>query len=311
MKGWFCGVGTGPGDEGLITVSAVKKIKECQVVVLPNKEKSCCAAFQIARKTVPSIEEKQLLFRELPMTKDVELLEKAQIGLAEEISLLLKQEKKIVFLTLGDPAVYSTFEYVREKVKALGFEVESISGVTSFCAAASALGISLSDRDQMLHVVPASYDPLKAFDLTGTVVFMKSGKKLSELKKLIQEKSSDYDFDFYAASNVGMQDQVLCKSLADFDENSGYFTLVILKNLQKKTQESHRFFQNRSCKYFPCHKNIDEKDFNCLFCYCPLYFKGTECGGNFVIKENGVKSCINCTVPHHRENYDLINEKLK
>ena len=36
----------------------------------------------------------------------------------------------------------------------------------------------------------------------------------------------------------------------------------------------HQFFQNRECKYFPCHKGIDEEEFNCLFCYCPLYALG-------------------------------------
>lgn len=34
---------------------------------------------------------------------------------------------------------------------------------------------------------------------------------------------------------------------------------------------SYRFFQNRECKFFPCHEVQDEDDFNCLFCYCPLY----------------------------------------
>ena len=35
--------------------------------------------------------------------------------------------------------------------------------------------------------------------------------------------------------------------------------------------EYYKFFQNKKCEYFPCHKGIPEEDFNCLFCYCPLY----------------------------------------
>ena len=26
--------------------------------------------------------------------------------------------------------------------------------------------------------------------------------------------------------------------------------------------------------------------------------------------ENGVKSCMNCAFPHHRKNYDLVNERF-
>ena len=33
----------------------------------------------------------------------------------------------------------------------------------------------------------------------------------------------------------------------------------------------YNFFQNKECEYFPCHKGVKEEDFNCLFCYCPLY----------------------------------------
>jgi len=69
---------------------------------------------------------------------------------------------------------------------------------------------------------------------------------------------------------------------------------------------NHQFFQNRECKYFPCHKGIDEKEFNCLFCYCPLYALGKKCGGNFKYNEKGIKDCSGCLVPHMRENYAYI-----
>ena len=43
-------------------------------------------------------------------------------------------------------------------------------------------------------------------------------------------------------------------------------------------KEGFDFFQNRACEYFPCHKGVADEDFNCLFCYCPLYLLGDECG---------------------------------
>ena len=66
------------------------------------------------------------------------------------------------------------------------------------------------------------------------------------------------------------------------------------------------FFQNRACPFFPCHKGVEEKDFNCLFCYCPLYALGESCGGSFCYTASGVKSCENCAFPHRRENYDRV-----
>lgn len=61
---------------------------------------------------------------------------------------------------------------------------------------------------------------------------------------------------------------------------------------------SYRFFQNRSCEYFPCHEVKGKEDeFSCLFCYCPLYHD-RDCGGNYTILERGIKDCSGCTIPH-------------
>lgn len=68
----------------------------------------------------------------------------------------------------------------------------------------------------------------------------------------------------------------------------------------------YRFFQNRACEYFPCHEGVKEEDFNCLFCYCPLYALGRKCGGSCTYTAEGIKSCSGCTFPHEKDNYDAI-----
>lgn len=74
--------------------------------------------------------------------------------------------------------------------------------------------------------------------------------------------------------------------------------------------EHYKFFQNRECEYFPCHKCEDKENFNCLFCYCPLYALGDKCGGNFTYTEGGIKDCSACLVPHKCGNYDYMMEKM-
>ncbi len=75
--------------------------------------------------------------------------------------------------------------------------------------------------------------------------------------------------------------------------------------------EHYKFFQNEKCEYFPCHKCGKTENFSCLFCYCPLYALGDQCGGNFSYTEGGIKDCSNCLVPHKRENYDYMMGKMK
>ena len=75
-------------------------------------------------------------------------------------------------------------------------------------------------------------------------------------------------------------------------------------------ENSYRFFENKGCQYYPCHKGIDHQ--NCLFCYCPLYSM-EHCPGEYqYIESNGkmIKECSGCTFPHKAENYDLIMDFL-
>ncbi|MBK5243741.1 MAG: cysteine-rich small domain-containing protein [Eubacteriaceae bacterium] len=74
--------------------------------------------------------------------------------------------------------------------------------------------------------------------------------------------------------------------------------------------ENFKFFTHSACEYFPCHQVKDCDNFNCLFCYCPLYALGKDCGGNFIYTAKGIKNCIRCTYPHQKENYDGVLEKV-
>lgn len=71
------------------------------------------------------------------------------------------------------------------------------------------------------------------------------------------------------------------------------------------------YFSHRNCEYFPCHKGADVENFNCLFCYCPLYALGKDCGGDFRMTEKGLKDCSNCLIPHKRENYGYITKRYQ
>lgn len=75
---------------------------------------------------------------------------------------------------------------------------------------------------------------------------------------------------------------------------------------QNSNSKNYTFFSHKQCEFFPCHKTNDPDNFNCLFCYCPLYVLGDQCGGNFQYTKDGIKDCTNCLLPHKRENYGYI-----
>ncbi|MBQ2786315.1 MAG: cysteine-rich small domain-containing protein [Oscillospiraceae bacterium] len=74
---------------------------------------------------------------------------------------------------------------------------------------------------------------------------------------------------------------------------------------------NYQFVQNTSCECFPCHRTNDLENFNCLFCFCPLYALGDRCGGNYAYTNEGIKDCSGCMIPHCKGNYDKIMEKME
>ena len=71
------------------------------------------------------------------------------------------------------------------------------------------------------------------------------------------------------------------------------------------------YFRNLDCECFPCHEGVGRDNFNCMFCYCPLYAWGKNCGGTFTFTDKGVKDCSCCVFPHVQENYPDMLERIK
>lgn len=245
-KGILYGIGVGPGDPELLTLKAVRRIRESDVLMLPAVSKEECYAYQIAVRAVPEAALKESLCMAFPMIRDAGKLELAHRRIYEAITDHLDQGKNVGFLTLGDPAIYSTYMYMHHRAIAEGRDARIISGIPSFCAAAARLGISLGEKQEEIHVIPASYAIEDTLDYKGTRIYMKSGKKLQELVKALEEYSEkekrlgEYQglaqkealksgMEVYAITNCGMETEQVYYGLEEVKHASGYLTLVIVK----------------------------------------------------------------------------------
>ena len=226
MSGCLYSVGVGPGDPELMTLKAVKIIRNCQVLVLPAESKEKCVAYQIARRAIPEIEDKTTVCLVMPMTKDKDRLEKSHREGTQKVAEVLDAGKDAAFLTLGDPTVYATSMYIQQRIAGMGYRTSIVSGVPSFCAAAAKLGVSLGEKQEQIHIIPASYDVEAAIQLPGTKILMKAGKKTPVVRQCVKEHHG------WAAmvENCGMAEEHLWINAEDMPEHPGYYTLVIVKD---------------------------------------------------------------------------------
>lgn len=225
MKGTAYGVGVGPGDAEYMTLKAIRLIKENDVIAVPGKEPKESAAYKIAVQNVPELKDKELIPIYMPMVKDRELIEKEHIKGAKIIESYLDRGKNVVYITLGDPTIYCTFSYLQHILENDGYKTELISGITSFCAAAARLNISLTEWDEPLHIVPAVHKTNSPLDQSGNYVLMKSASGMKEVKELLNKSGLNVS----AVTNCGMSDERIYKSADEIPDDAGYFSLIIAK----------------------------------------------------------------------------------
>lgn len=225
MKGKLYGVGVGPGDPELLTLKALRLVKEADVIAIPGENPKDSVAYKIVKGAYDELDNKNLLPVPMPMTKNKDTLKKAHDQGTQLICEKLDQGQNVVFLTLGDPTVYSTYLYVHKRIAAMGYETEIVSGITSFCAAAARLNIGLVEKAQPLHVIPASYPIEEALKLSGTKVLMKAGKQMKQVK----EQMSAAHVEANMVENCGMPDEKIYRSVQEIPENAGYYSLIIAK----------------------------------------------------------------------------------
>lgn len=232
MSGIFYGIGVGPGDPELMTLKAVRLIKESDCIVLPGRDRENCRAYAIAAGAVEGLDEKELFFFPFPMKMDKEELEMFHRDIADKIEQMLDLDKKVSFLTIGDPSIYSTLVYIKEILDADGYNCELVSGVTSFCASAARLGISLGQGDTPISIIPGGFATKDTVGIPGTRVYMKSGKRIGELREAISAEKKERELDVSFVSNCGMENEVAGHGLDELSDEKGYLTVVIVKDAQ-------------------------------------------------------------------------------
>lgn len=225
MKGIAYGVGVGPGDPELITVKALRLIREAEVIAVPGRKAEESVAYRIADAAAGGLEDKELVAVYMPMVNDREVIEEEHRKAADKLEEYLDMGKNAVFLTEGDPSVYSTFGYLRKILEEDGYTVETVPGVTSFCAAAARLGIPLAEWDEPLHILPAAHRTQTPIDQPGTYVLMKTGRHMAEVRELLKDSGRDAS----AVENCGMEDEKVYRSADEIPDAAGYFSLIIAK----------------------------------------------------------------------------------
>ena len=229
MAGKFVGIGVGPGDPDLITVKAIKAIEAADVLVCPEARNGKGSfAFEIAASYIPK--ETEILTLEFPMVHDHDVMMEAWKKNAEIISERVGKGQNVAFLTLGDPTVYSTYMYLLPLL-AEGVPVETIPGITSFCAVAANQNLPLALWEETFGIIPLKHgceSAAKALDHYDNVVIMKPSHDSEKLAEILEEKGLEDKFVMISKCSTDIQ-QVTTDIQTLKDGNVPYLSTMIVK----------------------------------------------------------------------------------
>ena len=226
--GTFYGVSVGPGDPELLTLKAVRCIEQCPVLAAPRTAEGRMLALEIVKGAV-DVSGKTILPLQFAMSRDADTIRASHEAAAGAVRETLDAGQNVAMLNLGDVSIYATYGYLEEILKAQGYPTARIAGVPSFCAAAAALGRSLTDgMEAPLTLAPGRHAE-QVLDAPGAKVLMKSGRQLPAAlaalrRRGLLEKSA-------MACNCGLPEQTLWPDLSSYDpaRPAGYFTTIIVK----------------------------------------------------------------------------------
>ena len=181
--GQLVGVGVGPGDPELLTLRAVRAIRHADRVLAPSSAIDAVGrAESIVRQACPEARIERLVF---DMGEAASSIEAA----AAEVVTGLDAGQRLVFVTLGDPNVYSTFSSVAAKVRQLRPDatIETVPGIMAFQELASRSGTVVLQNTERLALITALDGPDALDDAlddpTQAVVVYKGGRHLPEMAK--------------------------------------------------------------------------------------------------------------------------------
>ena len=233
-------VGVGTGDSELLTLKAARLLKSADVIAIPEKNKGQKDSFSWQIVTGALTEQEmpgERCYLHFPMTRDASINVPAWQQAARTLMHHLTAGKQVVFITEGDPSVYSTWAYIQDELNGLmpGFNAEVVPGITSITAVPAATQTPLADGKERFCVVPAAYgieclDRLvEEFD---TILLIKAGRIVPQLLTKLRDKGLEHCATY--VSHASGANQEVYHNLADVPEEHRYFAMVQLSIRARK-----------------------------------------------------------------------------
>lgn len=231
MNGKLYGVGVGPGDPELLTLKAVRILKQVDYICVPQAGKGKeSLAFSIINQEIDCTG--RIIKLCFPMTSKQHDLNQAWDNAAMKMSRELKEGKDLAFITIGDPLLYSTYIYILNSLNKLmpALRVETVPGISSINACTASCNLPLAEKDENIAIL-SKVDESELediFNIFDNVVVMKLSRNYQQVYELL--KRINLKDNAVVISSCGLEREIHIRGLDSLKADEiEYLSLLISK----------------------------------------------------------------------------------
>ncbi len=235
------GIGVGPGDVDLLTVKAVKAIQSADIIMCPASHKDRPSiAFGIVLPIIDKSKNQEIIKLIFPMTKDKDVLKDTWKRNAKIMAETVLSGKNVVYLTVGDPFLYSTWIYMHKDLKENypEMQISVIPGIVSMFTFAAKVGVSVAEGAEKVAIIPSCYDLSSVKEIakhSESMIFLKDGRYFDQVIEVLKESGFPDDSIFAIGQDLGTENEIIRKmTLGEVNDSSlttKYFSILVVKRV--------------------------------------------------------------------------------
>jgi len=235
------GIGVGPGDPELLTVKAVKAIQNADIIMCPaSKEDRPSIALSVVSSLIDKSKNQEIVKLIFPMTKDKDVLEATWKRNAKIMAETVLFGKNVVYLTVGDPFLYSTWIYMHKDLKENypDMNISVIPGIVSIFTFAAKVGVSVAEGAEKVAIIPSCYDLSSVKEIakhSESMIFLKDGRYFDQVIKVLKESGFPDDSIFAIGQDLGTENEIIRKmTLGEVNDGTlttKYFSILVVKRV--------------------------------------------------------------------------------
>ena len=235
------GIGVGPGDPDLLTVKAVKTIQHADVIMCPaSKEDRPSIALSVVSSLIDKSKNQEIVKLIFPMTKDKDVLFETWKRNAKIMAEKVLEGNNVVYLTVGDPYLYSTWIYMHREIeeKYPDIEISVIPGIVSMFTFASKVGVSIAEGAEKVSIIPSCYDLSTVKEIaknSESMIFLKDGRYFDQVIQVLKDAGFPDDSIFAIGQDLGTDKEIIRKmklgEVNDKTLTTKYFSILVVKRV--------------------------------------------------------------------------------